>query len=1028
MGSTDNTQVPIAVVGMACRFPGSDSLDQYWRLLRDGVDAISEVPPERWSLADFYDPDSQAVGKANTRWGGFIEDVDRFDAAFFGISPREAIGVSPQQRLLLEVAWHAVENAGMAMPDLSARSRDGARTGVFLGIASFDYYDRVAQDPARMSGYSLTGNAYSVAANRLSYAFDLRGPSIALDTACSSSLVAIHLACQSLASGECSVALAGGAQVMLSPWVSVAAAKGEFLSPDGRCKTFDADANGYVRGEGIGIAVLKRLDEAERDGDPVWAVIRGSAVNQDGRSNGLTAPNPVAQVDVIETALRRAGIAPGAVGYVEAHGTGTALGDPMELQALARALAPRELPCKVGSVKSNFGHLEAAAGIAGFIKAVLCVHHAQIPPNLHYRRPNPLVDIQQLGLEVPTALCDWRGSGSRIAGVSSFGFGGTNAHALIEQAPVPDARRSLPRRPELFCLSARSRSALIGTVTEQADWFERHPQVTATAAAATLAHGRVRFNERATVVADSLSEAARQLRALPIENAPPKPASQSGRRGKPRVALLFTGQGAQYAGMGRTLLKRFAVYRDTWLEADRILVAAGHAAISDRVYGTEANDLALTATEYAQPALYVLQVGLWRVLQACGIGADIVLGHSAGEFAAAHCAGVLSFEDGLRLIARRAAAMQSCPGAGAMLSVSMDGASARALLARSGVAAVVAVVNSPHNVVLSGSQEDIAAIERKLSSDAIAMRRLEVSHAFHSVAMEPAAAELGLAAASTAHAAPRVSFLSSMTADWRADPEHWPHYWSEQLLRPVEFDQALSRLAQEQPDVVLELGPRAVLSTLYRTKTAMGVAALALIESNSTDESPLLRALGACFTAGADLRQDALSTGFDGPRPRLPGYAFDRHLHPLYPPVSTQTSTPHNEHAFLHGASVSERGAGHSVVTIPLGTQRFAYLGDHTVFGADVLPATGYIELAQAAVYRITGHKHWRLDELEFRRALVLAAEDRDVHVDLLAQGKDDWRFMVTVGDGFSGSERSADDVYSCGVLRKLRPPSAEAA
>jgi acyl transferase domain-containing protein len=1019
------TTSPIAVVGMACRLPGAPSLEAYWELLCKGVDAISEVPAARWSVDEFRNADPSAQGRTHARWGGFIDHIDQFDAAFFGISPREVQAVSPQQRLLLEVCWHAVENAGMAMSDLSAKHAPAGRgTGVFVGVASFDYYDRAVQDPDRMDGYSLTGNAYSVTANRLSYVFDLNGPSIAVDTACSSSLVAIHLACQSLANGECSVALAGGAQIMLSPWINIAASKGEFLAPDGRCKSFDERANGYVRGEGLGMVVLKRLEDAQRDGDPIWAVIHGSAVNQDGRSNGLTAPNPAAQIEVVGLALERAGIAPSQLGYIEAHGTGTKLGDPIELNALGRLLGQREQPCFVGSVKTNFGHLEAAAGVAGFIKAVLCVNRGAIVPNLHFERPNPLIDFDRLPLTVPTRLQDWPAGLPRYAGVSSFGFGGTNAHVIVGMAPEsPAPDKAGAPQPALLCLSARTRPSLERLLADYAALVQSHPDTAPGSLAAAVARGRVAFRERCAVVlgahadkAVALTRAAAQWRA-----AGAAPTAGSARR--PRIAFVFTGQGSQYPGMGRALWEHFEVFRDTWHQADALLRESMAQPLSELVYGSAASAATLAQTRYTQLALYVLQVGLVRVLRQCGVKPSQVLGHSVGEFAAAVAGGTLTFEDGLRLVDQRSQSMQACRADGAMLAVQQDRAVLSASLARLGGGAVIAVVNGPNQIVVSGTQESIGALEEALAEIGTPCRRLQVSHAFHSTAMAPAARALAVVAATVPHAAPGVPFISSKTGALVPADTDWAGYWPEQMLAPVEFERAARCLMAQEPELVIELGPRPTLSALLAAQFPAAKLACAL-DPSETDHAALLGVLGRCFEAGLDLDDVAVHGRCTGPRPTLPAYPFERQMHPLYPPVSVTTGSARVrpfEHDWTRDAQVEADEGGRYSVTLPLGSRRFPYLGDHTVFQADVLPATGFIELAQAAAHRVSGKTAWLLEQLEFRRPLVLGPEDRRIRIDLVPIDEAGWQFTVTQADsktGHAGSERS---IFSCGVLRERR-------
>ena len=554
------TSEPIAIIGVGCRFPGANDPTAFWQLLRNGVDAIREVPADRFDQHAFYDADPAVPGKMNTRWGGFLEQVDQFDANFFGISPREALRMDPQQRLLLEVTWEALQDAGQVPERLA-----GTPTGVFVGIATNDYGRLQWNDLARIDAYAGTGNALSIAANRISYLFDFRGPSIALDTACSSSLVAVHLACCSLRSGESTLALAGGANLILSPAIAINFTKAGAMAPDGRCKAFDARANGYVRSEGAGVVVLKPLSKALADGDPIYAVIRGSAVNQDGRSNGLMAPNPLAQEAVLREAYRQAGVSPGEVQYVEAHGTGTLLGDPIEAQALGtvlRAERPPERPCALGSVKTNLGHLEAAAGIAGLIKVALALRHREIPPSLHFEEPNPHIPFHDVPLRVQTALGPWpTESGPALAGVSSFGFGGTNAHVVLQAAPpaiveMPDAERKVGTY--LLPLSARHPEALQSLARAYRDFLATPgsasslPDVCYTASV-RLAH----HDHRLAMTGGSPAQLVESLEAFLRGEA--RPGLSSGRKlssRRRRLVFVFPGQGSQWFGMGRRLLQQ----------------------------------------------------------------------------------------------------------------------------------------------------------------------------------------------------------------------------------------------------------------------------------------------------------------------------------------------------------------------------------------------------------------------------------------------------------------------------------------
>ncbi len=854
---------PIAIVGMGCRFPGAPDVDSYWRLLLDGRDAVGEVPRDRW------DPELVEA----PRHGGFLDRVDAFDARFFGISAREAERMDPQQRLLLEVAWQTFEDAHVTPARLA-----GSETGVFVGISSHDYADLQMPHLSAVDVYSATGNAQSVAANRLSYHFDLAGPSLAVDTACSSSLAAVHMACQSLRAGECRTALAGGVNLLITPGLSVAFAQGGMLSADGRCRTFDDAADGYVRGEGAGLVYLKPLSAALADGDRVHAVIRGSAVGHGGRSNGLTAPKGSAQRTVMARALERSGLAASAVGYVEAHGTGTALGDPIEWEALAAVYGrgrPAQEPCVVGSVKTNIGHLEAAAGIAGLIKAALVAKFRQVPPSLHLTTPNRGLDRQGAGLEVATDRRPLPVEDVARAGVSSFGFGGANAHVVLEAAPdLPPAPASTVRRPRhALCLSGHTPTALAALARQYRTHLAARPDADLREVCRSANTGRAHLAHRAVVTGASAADLDAALDDLVRDRA--STAAVRGHvlgRPEPKVAFLFGGQGTQYTGMARELYGTHEAFTRT---LDRA------AAVLDPLLGTPLTRLLfddegaaqLRDTRYCQAALVALEAALAEAWTSLGVRPAAVLGHSAGAIAAAAVAGALSLEDALALAAERGRLMAGQPGDGAMIACIGDPGAVREVAG--GFASVaVAAVNTGDHTVLSGAAADIAAAGDALRGRGLTVRPLVVSHAFHSPLMAGAADPLREAAARIAFAEPAVPWVSDATGELTGRPDG--DYWRAHLLGTVRFADGFATLRRLGCDAFVEIGPHPTLLNLGRSMTAAepgaadGPAPLWLpsLRRGGDAWESLLQSLGRLHCAGGAVDWGALD-GADRPR-RVP--------------------------------------------------------------------------------------------------------------------------------------------------------------
>jgi acyl transferase domain-containing protein/trans-aconitate methyltransferase len=853
---------PIAVIGLGCRFPGgADSPDAFWQLLMEGRDAIRSVPPDRWDAAALFDPDPDRAGHIVTRNGSFLEGVDQFDAAFFGISPREADRMDPQQRLALEVAWETLEHAAIA-PDKVR----GGRGGVFIGASAYDYLTLLCRDPGGLDGYFGTGNAASVIAGRIAYQFGLTGPALAIDTACSSSLVAVHLARRSLLARECDLALAGGVNLILAPHWSINFSRARMLSPDGRCKAFDAAADGYGRGEGCGLVLLKRLSDARRDGDRVLAVIAGSAVNQDGRSAGLTAPNGLSQRAVVAAALTEAGLPGSAVSYVEAHGTGTPLGDPIEVQALAAALRPAggEL-LRIGTVKTNIGHLEAAAGIAGLIKLVLALERGVMPPSLHLRAPNPRIDWDHLPVRVQTEASPWPANADerRVAGVSSFGFSGTNAHVVLSADPAAKTRAPAQSRPMLLRLSASSARALERLSLDWAAWLAQREATTGWLdACATAAFGRAHLPSRLAVVADDNAAAAQALTAGAELHG-------SAVRGKPpRIVFLFSGQGSLYPGMASELYRCEPVFAAALDEYDARLDG-----LVSRALRTQ--DLAeLIPTRVQQPVLFALQMALVALWRSWGVVPDAAIGHSVGELAAAAAAGVFDVETGLHLAARRGALMDALPG-GAMAAAFTDAATAEAALAEDRAEVAIAAHNAPEENLLSGPEDALCRVLARLTGTGVRSRMLSVSHAFHSPAMAAMLTDWRGELSTVPFAPPEIDLIP--TASVPSDGITTAEYWCKQVVEPVNFVGAVRAAAVAGPTVFVEIGPRPVLAALVRRVLGEATVAVPSLRPGVSDRRQMLSALAQLFVVGAV--DDAGPPLPKARRVAAPTMAFDRRRH-----------------------------------------------------------------------------------------------------------------------------------------------------
>ncbi|HEX7843179.1 MAG TPA: SDR family NAD(P)-dependent oxidoreductase [Kofleriaceae bacterium] len=948
---------PIAIVGIGCRFPSADGPEAFWRLLHDGVDAVSTIPEERVRLCP-------AFSTTTVPFGGFLSDIDQFDPQLFKISPREAAAMDPQQRLVLDVAWDALEDAGQPIAALA-----GTSTGVFLGISTNDYGRR---NLGRSDIYNVTGNALSIAANRVSYVLDLNGPSVAVDTACSSSLVAIHHACESLWRGESVTALAGGVNLLLAPDVIENLASAGFLAPDGRCKPFDAAANGYVRGEGCGIVVLKRLSAARDCGDRVYATIRGSAVNSDGRSNGLTAPSGRAQLAVLRQAYANAGVDPARVQYVEAHGTGTPLGDPIEARAIAEALTlarTRDRGCRVGSVKSNIGHLEAAAGIAGLIKTALALYHRQLPPTLHFREPNANIPFAELALEVQTRATEWpRGADGAVAGVSSFGFGGTNAHVVLEAAD-PDVR-ACDRAPEgdayVLPISAHGRDALARTTAGYADLLATDPDWAALCAGA--ATRRTQHDHRVAVVATSSREAAAVFAGAL------QPEIATGRRpgGRPpSLVFVFSGQGNQWAQMGRDLLEREPVFRAAIDDCDRAFGELAGWSIRDQLVADESH-ARIGETEVAQPVLFAVQTALVALWRHWGIAPDAVVGHSVGEVGAACAAGALSLRDALTIIAHRGRFMQRTHGRGKMAIVALPLDEATAVLRPYGDRLEIAAENSPRETVVSGEPAALAELGLALAAREVAWRELSGSYAFHSAQMDQVRRELEVALVGLAPQHSRIPLVSTVTGGPIDGTDLGPTYWGRQLRAPVRFSDAIRSLVAAGHEHFMEIGTSVLARSIVEIQrgssaTAASALVISSLRRGMPERTAMLRGLASLYAHGHAVAWSALYTGT--PRTAaLPRTARSRMR--CWVDAGTSERASESTHPLL-GRRVSIAGQPHQVWENRLDGPDLDYLRDHRFDGSAVVPAAAFLEMALAAVAGSVGPS--ALGAIQVKRPLFLS-------------------------------------------------------
>ncbi len=1013
----------IAIIGIGCRFPGSaNSADQFWQLLRNGVDAIRDIPEHRSALMDVYDPDPTRPGRSYLRRGGFMDRIDEWDAGFFGVSPREAAHIDPQHRLLLEVAWEALEDAGQSA-DLLA----GSRTGVFIGISTDDYGDTQC-DPANrhlLDTHSNSGSATSIAANRISYLYDLRGPSFTVDTACSSSLTATHLACRSMMAGECDLAIVGGVQMQINPELTIGFCKASMISPSGECRAFDASANGYVRSEGTGVVVLKRLSAALADGDDVYAVIVGSAINQDGRTNGMTVPSASAQEAMLREALAGARLAATDLHYVEAHGTGTPVGDPLETQALGAVLREGRAEgeyCAIGSVKTNIGHLEAASGIAGLIKTALCVKHRELPASLHFTSPNPDIDFAGGRMRVVTELEPWPDAlGPATAGVNSFGFGGANAHVILREAPVVAARApeevTVGSTATLISLSARSPEALVdlarGYMTALAD-VDAAPLASIASAAA---HRRAHHEHRLAIVAATREEAVDALDAAIAGET--RAAVARGRRAEHggKLAFVFSGMGPQWWGMGQQLRAENRVFRE--------MLERCHVALEPHAPWKLLDELArdehtsrIAEPDLAQVTNFAIQVALAEVWKSWGILPEAVIGHSAGEMAAAYVGGALSLEHAVKVCYHRSR-LQSAAHPGKILAVGMGAEALLKVIAEYGGEVDLAAENSPVSCTVAGGASAIEALFARLQGEQVFARMLSFAVPYHSVRMDPIEDELTSVLSNIRPVASSIPIVSTVSGTWADGTIFGANYWFQNVRRTVRFAAGIETLLDSGHTTLLEQAPHPVLAgsinEILGGRQAKAVV-LASLRRKDDERAALLRTLGTLYAQGRPVNWDGV---FEGRRSsvRLPSYPWQRERHWFQGITEGERNTgagvqanPAGQHPLL-GRRVR---SAHPLWESSLGGDSLAFLDDHQIQGTVVFPGAAYVEMALAAARSLqteTANAPVGLRGIEFSRALFLPR--RSATLVQLGVTNSGTRFEVhgSTGDGASWTLHASGEV-----------------
>ena len=991
-----NNDEPIAIIGIGLRFPGANDVTEFWNNLKNGKDSIRKIPDNRW--------DKNSLNQSTVTYGGFVDDVDKFDPVFFGISPREAVQIDPQQRFTLEVTWQALEDAGINPENLA-----GKDVGVFMGICTYDYARYSAGKKDLFDVYTGTGTSLSIAANRLSYFFDFRGPSIAIDTACSSSLVALHTACESLRSGQSSLAIAGGVNLLLAPDWNIVFTEADMLAPDGKCKTFDADADGYVRSEGCGIIVLKKLSDAINDGDRIYSVIKGSAINQDGRSNGLTAPNGPSQVAVVKSALKNAGVNANEINYVETHGTGTPLGDPIEVNSLKEALNSNRNNIEtlyIGSVKTNIGHLEAAAGIAGIIKTSLALYNNEIPKHLNYKKLNPEILIEGSSIKVVDKNIEWKGN-KRLAGISSFGFGGTNAHVILQNAPDLKQAVSKPKPFNILTLSAKNENVLNELVSEYDKFINENNNLNIEDICFS-ANSRAVHNHRLAIVCSDKEDLKKEINKYKNKLDSFDIIHRTAKNNfTPKVAFLFPGQGAQYIGMGKELYDTNPIFRKAINKCDEILRNYLEKSLLEVLFYEKDEALnPINETTYTQPALFAVEYALAQVWMSWGVQPAVMMGHSAGEYIAACLAGVFSLEDGLKLVTERGRLMETLTSNGEMYTIFANETETKSYLTGFENSVSIASINSPFKTVISGNKDSLANILPKFDSNNVEYKKINVSIASHSPLMNSMIEEFKKVCTTVKYSVAKIPVVSNITGEVVTDKISNADYWCEHILSGVRFSDSIKACVNYGCDTFIDLGPKPTsIGMAQETVMDININWLPSYKKNFTNWETMLQGLGKIFVNGLNPDWKCFDKDFSHKIISLPNYPFQKQRYWIdevkgskSKSFSVLNKSIINENGIndLAGSKLKSASKNEFIFNSTVSSDNPIYLKDHIVFDKIVFPGAAYIEIAMSAGSVVLNSDQLCISDLEFHQALILETDDyKNIQTVFAKVEKNKFRFEI---------------------------------